>query len=164
MILSQITRFWRHREGVASIEFAMAFFGFFVMILFVAEIARLSYMSAVVDLAVSEAAKEAKNAKQADSSAYQARFQTRLVSEGGRLWRFLSKEDAIKIQVNFANSISDLLSNNYSASAKNSPLARYHLQYDYHPMFFPFPGVWADTLLNREVIFVQEYERSAFVN
>lgn len=164
MIMARLSSFWHRREGVASIEFAMAFFGFFIMVMFVAEIARLSYMSAVIDLAVTEAAKEAKNAKQPSSAAYQSRFKARLTDDSGRLWKFLTSEDAVSVQVNFAHNINDLLTNNYSATSDESPLARYQLKYHYHPMFFPFPGMWAGTLLNREVIFVQEYERSAFVD
>ncbi|WP_159565998.1 TadE/TadG family type IV pilus assembly protein [Budvicia diplopodorum] len=164
MIKQPLLSFWRRREGVASIEFAMVFFGFFSMVMFVAEIARLSYMSAVIDLAVTEAAKEAKNAKQPNSGAYQRRFRIRLTEESGTLWKFLTSKDAVRIRVNFAHSIDDLLTNNYSAMSTDSPLARYQLNYRYHPMFFPFPKMWASTLLNREVIFVQEYERSAFVD
>lgn len=37
---------------------------------------------------------------------------------------------------------------------KSMPIARYQVEYHYHPIFFPFPGFWANNFLNREVIFV----------
>lgn len=164
MMLLKINQFVIKREGVAAIEFSMAFFGFFIMVMFVAEIVRLAYISSAVDLAVSESAKEAKNAQLQSASNYETRFRSRMTNEGGRLWRFLANSQSVQVQVQFANSVTDLLNDNYSAVSDNRPLARYQVAYDYKPMFFPFPGMWAKTLLKREVIFVQEYERSEFVD
>lgn len=37
-------------------------------------------------------------------------------------------------------------------------LARYSVRYEYKPILFPIPSIWANSLLSREVIFVQENE------
>lgn len=153
------------QRGVASIEFVFTVFAFIFMVFFIAEISRLAYISAVIDLSVSESAKDAKNAPATLNGDYQQRFNDRLLVQGGSLWRFLSSADATSLTVTYADSISDMISTGGTAGyKKDQPLARYQLIYQYHPMFFPFPQAWANKLLNREVIFVQEYERSKFMD
>lgn len=78
--------FIRDNEGAASIEFSLTIILFIFLVLFVAEIARLSYISAVIDLAVSEAAKESKNASAVDDGGYDNRFQKRITEQGGAIW------------------------------------------------------------------------------
>ncbi|QHM73468.1 TadE/TadG family type IV pilus assembly protein [Mixta intestinalis] len=160
------TRFLRNQQGIATIEFALTVVIFICMVLFVVEIARLAYVSSVIDLAVSEAAKEAKNAPAGTNGGYRGRFETRLLTQkGGTFWSFLTREDAVSINIAFAASIRDMIDNGGDATDyAMRPIARYQVVYHYHPMFFPFPGAWANQLLNREVIFVQEYERSKFMD
>ncbi|MTH45580.1 pilus assembly protein [Escherichia alba] len=161
-----IHRLRRCRSGAVTVEFALTVIIFIFLVLFVAETARLAYISSVLDLATSEAAKEAKNAP-ADSGLqdYRTRFETRLLNQGGHLWSFLTRADATEINISFAPTIADMTaSGGQTANVTNMPLARYQVKYHYHPMFFPFPGFWANNFLNREVIFVQEYERSKFMD
>ena len=158
-------RFIRDNEGAASIEFSLTVILFIFLVLFVAEIARLSYISAVIDLAVSEAAKESKNASAVDDGGYDNRFQKRITEQGGAIWGFLTRPDAVTMNITYADSINDMINTGGSAgNSRYKPLARYYLEYKYSPMFFPFPEIWVDNLLNREVIFVQEYERSKFMD
>ena len=117
----------------------------------------------MIDLAVTEAAKSAKNDQASTSGEYQQRFNKMLKNRGGALWSFLEGQQDISINVYYASSIAEMISSGGTAgNANNMPLARYKLEYHYQPMFFPFPHFWVDNLLNREVIFVQEYERSKF--
>lgn len=153
----------REQQGVATIEFSLTVIVFIFMVLFVAETARLAYVSSVIDLAVSEAAKEAKNAPSGLDGGYRGRFEKRLTAQGGALWGFLTQADAVDITIAFAQSIDSMITTGGSSHFTKRPLARYKLAYRYHPMFFPFPGFWANSLLTREVIFVQEYERSRFM-
>lgn len=158
-------RFTTDNRGAVSIEFSLTVMLFIILVLFAAEIARMSYISAVIDLAVSEAAKESKNASAADRGGYDRRFQARITQQGGVLWGFLTQADAVTMKITYASSIREMIQNGGgSGNSHYKPLARYQLQYKYHPMFFPFPGFWANNLLNREVIFVQEYERSKFMD
>lgn len=154
----------RCRRGAVTVEFALTIIVFIFLVLFVAETARLAYISSVLDLAVSEAAKDAKNAP-ADTSSYDARFRSRLLSQGGHLWSFLTAADATEITIAFAPTIAEMSdSGGETSDYSDMPIARYQVKYHYHPMFFPFPGLWANNFLNREVIFVQEYERSKFMD
>ena len=152
-----------NRSGSTTIEFALTVCAFFFLVFFIAETARLSYISSVLDLAVSEAAKEAKNAPVNKLVGnYRSRFEKRLLTQGGVLWGFLTRENAVEISIGYAASITDMVNTGGGDSYRKRPIARYQLKYRYKPMFFPFPSYWVSHVLNREVIFVQEYERSEF--
>lgn len=69
--MSEITRSFIHsRKGSITIEFSIVLILFIVTLLFSAEIARLFYISASLDLATSEAVKSAKNKQRNDSNSY----------------------------------------------------------------------------------------------
>lgn len=163
--MKRCRHFVRDNKGVASIEFSLTVILFIALVLFVAEIARMAYISSIIDLAVSEAAKESKNASASDNGGYDSRFQARITQQGGAIWGFLTRPDAVTMDITYADSITDMINTGGSTgNSRYKPLARYHLEYKYTPMFFPFPGFWVNNLLNREVIFVQEYERSKFMD
>lgn len=160
-----LSRFRLDRTGAATIEFALTVIIFIFLVFFVAEMARMAYISSALDLAISESAKDAKNAKGSQSTDYQARFNERLLNQGGSLWGFVSQSDVTEVSITYSDSLQAMIDNGgQSGSAENQSLARYQVQYRYHPMFFPFPKDWANSLFKREVIFVQEYERSKFMD
>lgn len=153
------------QRGAVTVEFAFTVMIFLMLVLFVAEMSRLAYVSSVIDLAVSEAAKEAKNSSAGQNGDYRRRFEKSLFEQGGSLWAFLTRKDAVTLHIAYAASLDDMIKHGGSTGDYRSrPLARYQLQYRYHPMFFLLPDIWANNFLNREVIFVQEFERSKFIH
>lgn len=163
--MKTVYSFIKDRSATASIEFSLTVIFFILTIFFIAEVGRLAYVSSVIDLAVSEAAKDAKNVPSSTNGDYRARFENRMLRQTGALWRFLTNSDAVDISMGYAGSIEEMNnSGGSSGNYRNQPIARYQVKYRYEPMFFLFPGFWADSLLNREVIFVQEYERSQFMH
>jgi tight adherence protein E len=162
--MQKIRRFGHEQAGVATIEFSLTIILFLFMVLFVAEISRMAYISSVIDLAISEAAKDAKNAP-AGAAGYNARFNARLNQRGGSLWGFLTNKGAVLVDITYSDSLAQMIATGGTAgNARNKPLARYHVNYKYQPMFVPFPNSLAYSLFDREVIFVQEYERSKFMD
>lgn len=154
--MSKITHSFIHsRKGSITIEFIIVFFLFIVMLLFSAEITRLFYTSASLDLAISEAVKSAKNKQRNDSDSYNTILKKRLLSQQGVLGTFITDDNSVKTSVTFSLSIDDIINNNMSGDNK-SPLAKYTVSYLYRPVFFPIPSIWANSLLLREVIFAQE--------
>ncbi len=157
--MKRLLNFYHSERGLLSVEFALTFIPFLLMFLLMAEVARLSYISAVLNLAVSEAGKTAKNSP--SGTAYADLFRQRLEDNSGKLWHFITRADALKSQVKFSSGIdqliADITNNSGSDSASNHPLARYRLEYKYHPMFFPIPPGFTDPFLRKEVIFVQEH-------
>ncbi|CNH77454.1 putative tight adherance operon protein [Yersinia frederiksenii] len=154
--MSKITRSFIHsRKGSITIEFSIVFFLFIVTLLFSAEITRLFYTSASLDLAISEAVKSAKNKQRNDSDSYNTVLKKTLLSQQGVLGTFITDDNSVKTSVKFSLSIDDIINNNMSDDNK-SPLAKYTVSYLYRPVFFPIPSIWANSLLLREVIFAQE--------
>ncbi|CFQ53926.1 putative tight adherance operon protein [Yersinia frederiksenii] len=154
--MSKITRSFIHsRKGSITIEFSIVFFLFIVTLLFSAEITRLFYTSASLDLAISEAVKSAKNKQRNDSDSYNTVLKKTLLSQQGVLGTFITDDNSVKTSVKFSLSIDDIINNNMSDDNK-SPLAKYTVSYLYRPVLFPIPSIWANSLLLREVIFAQE--------
>ncbi|MDN0108350.1 TadE/TadG family type IV pilus assembly protein [Yersinia rochesterensis] len=147
--------FLYENKGSITIEFSIVFILFLLMLLFSAEIARLLYISANLDLAVSEAAKSAKNKERHDDISYTSMLRQKLVSHQGVLGSFITEDNALNANVVFSENISDMINHNTSDNNK-LPLAKYSVSYLYHPVFFPILSSWPTILLSREVILVQE--------
>jgi tight adherence protein E len=148
--------FFRSNRGSVTIEFSIIFVTFILTLLFCSEIGRLLYISASLDLAVSEAAKSAKNKEKSDNISYQTLFRQKFMDQQGVLGTFITGNNTVTAHVKFSNTVSDIINNNMSTTYSNAVLAHYTVNYTYQPVFFPIPSVWANTLLTREVIFVQE--------
>ncbi|MBS0054009.1 TadE family protein [Yersinia sp. Marseille-Q3913] len=151
-----IRLFLRSSNGSVAVEFAIVFIPFIFSLLFSAEISRLLYISASLDLAVSEAAKSAKNKEIGDSTTYHSAFLKNLMTQQGVLGTFITTNNSVTANVEFSNNISDIITNKMSKIDTGQKLARYTVNYTYSPLFFPIPSIWSNTLLSREVIFVQE--------
>ncbi|AJJ09187.1 tadE-like family protein [Yersinia rohdei] len=150
------SHFFHSNKGAVAVEFSIIFTLFFFMLLSSAEISRLLYISASLDLAVSESAKLAKNIERNDSSNYGEILREKLIIHQGVLGKFILEEKNISVSVTFSRSISDIIRLNTS-NDNTLPLAIYRVDFLYHPIFFPISTSWANTLLSREVIFAQEY-------
>lgn len=175
-LFSKIKFFAVNRSGVAAIEFAIIGGLFFMMVFFIVEMSRIAYISGVLDLAASEGAKMSKNYDGGQSGGYKRKFSEALYGgSAGALWRSLIDEKNITLGVNFVNcDRTDCVDKTITAlknkpgisdggDSKHAPIAIYRIAYQYTPMFFPFPGNVFNDLLVREVVFVQEYERSDFM-
>lgn len=147
--------FFHSNRGSITVEFSFVLILFLFILLSGVEIARLFYISASLDLAVSEAAKSAKNKEPTNNSSYTSVLQQKLTTHYGVLGSFITTENEIKNNVVFSENILDMI-NNKTSNNNKLPLARYSVSYLYRPVFFPLSLSWANTLLLREVIFVQE--------
>ena len=162
--------FFRSNRGSITIEFSILFVLFLFILLSSAEMARLFYISSNLDLAVSEATKAAKNKSKDDRTTYNTIVRQKLITQTGVFGSFITNENIIT-QVAFSNSIDDIINDSLFDSIGNNlneiisggrhnddslSLAKYTVIYSYQPIFFPISSVFANTLLRREVIFVQE--------
>ncbi|NLS13787.1 pilus assembly protein [Vibrio sp. SM6] len=171
----------RKQQGVASIEFGLGFMAFFLMCMLWAEIGYIAYVSSVNDLAIAEAAREAKKinvlALEDDKSQshFMAQFKQALTEHSGLFGglidpekfiltvRYFDDREAVK---NYTVPAFDDCKLNESETeiecgeSENSALAIYQVRYDYEPILSFFTG-GSDTFV-REVIVIQEYEREQF--
>ena len=152
--------------GVVTIEFALGFFAFWLMIAAWAEMSYISYISSIGDLAIAQASRQAKK----DTSNYDTVFQN-VINEDDQIWSNLVDISQFDMTVEFVDSLTDLETivtacepdedaNSCGAPETGSAIAIYRISYDYDSVF----GYFLDetTVFSREVIVVQEYQRDQF--
>lgn len=155
-----------YQRGVASIEFALGFMAFWLMCMAWVEMSYLSYISAVSDLAISEASRSAKVSKGNYKDAF-----TKAINQQGALWEGVVKESNFRMSVTYVRKVADLTNVNpceipdgdtfaECGVSANSSMAIYRVDYDFNSIFTYFMDT--SSIVSREVIVVQEYERDAF--
>ncbi|EKN4182463.1 pilus assembly protein [Yersinia ruckeri] len=149
-------------KGSAVLELALGIIPILFLLISIAEASRFIYTSNILDLAISNAAKKAKNTKESNQSDYHNIFEESLNQQMGSFGHIITTNNNFMLEVKFSDSLSDLITDNYYYNADNHPIGIYRLNYSYQPIFIPISSSWANSLLSREVIFVQEYERSLF--
>ncbi|WP_342351450.1 TadE family protein [Vibrio panuliri] len=170
----------RRNKGVVSIEFAMGFMMFWWLCMALVEVSYMSYVSAVTDLAVSEASRASRLEDQVSKdcvgsqcfNSYSARFKQALY-DNQSLWAKLIDHDKFEFSVQYLKSQTELenLKDDFcplGAGEKesecgkytDSAIAVYRVNYAYQPMFNYF--INSSQLFTREAIVVQEYERDQF--
>ncbi|WP_261882016.1 TadE/TadG family type IV pilus assembly protein [Vibrio pelagius] len=156
----------RRQNGVVSIEFALGFFAFWLFIAAWVEVCFLSYVSATTDLAIANASREAKK----DNSTYLASFK-KVLDTSDSVWSNFVDSSKVSSSVHYVktmaelHSVADVCTPSVGAGAtcgveQDSSIAIYHLRYEVGGVFTYFFD--NTTLLSREVIVVQEYERDKF--
>ncbi|EPS8492741.1 TadE/TadG family type IV pilus assembly protein [Yersinia enterocolitica] len=150
-----IINFFRSNKGSVAIEFSIVSILFLLTLLSSAEIARLLYISSNLDLAFSEAVKTAKNRNITDNRDYNTILRQNLITQTGVFGAFIADSNIVT-DVTFSNSINDII-NNAQQDDNNLVLAKYTVSYTYRAVFFPLSTIFSNTLLRREVIFVQEH-------
>ncbi len=161
----------KQQTGVASIEFAIGFFAFWLMCMAWVEMSYLSYVSAIGDLAISQAALHGKRLD--DSTQFLADFKS-VLTKSNSLWKYVADADDFTYSIRYVSSYDDL--SNVTATcepsddsdsnstecgnASGAAIAIYHISYNAPTIFNYFLD--DDTLFSREAIVIQEYQRSDF--
>lgn len=156
-----------NQKGFATIEFVLGFMAFWLMCMAWVEMSYLSYVSAIGDLSVSEAARQAKKSEEN----YQQVFHN-AIHDSDSLWSSLLSESNFRLSVQFLKDIDALKAYEEVCEADEdqpvvtcgeqfqSSIAIYRVQYNFSPIFTYFLDT--GSLLTREVIVIQEYERDEF--
>ena len=170
-IMKNLIRFIHNIKGVSTIEFALTIPIFILLLSMIFELARISLLSAYLDFALSESSREAKN-RYLGSCDYQQIFADKLEKE--KIWQFLNSGGTFKISTKYTDNLDTLLANQYrmptfddqgnmvSPTGSSAGLALYSFTYHYNAWVPLVPRDWFSPIFNREIIVVQEYERSLF--
>ncbi|MDN2483724.1 TadE/TadG family type IV pilus assembly protein [Vibrio agarivorans] len=189
MLINSVSYTLRKTKGAGTIEFVLGFMLFWWMCMAWAEASFMSYVSALGDLAVSEAARATKvksydSCSEADrdpdtgacitpQSFYDDIFE-QVLREESSLWSSLVTSDRFQWKVHYLESV-DALSNYEPNSCgwieidgvcdvlkqpSGKAIAVYRINYEYTPMFNYFMD--SRKLFIREAIVIQEYERDQF--
>lgn len=156
----------KKQSGVATIEFVLGFFPFWLLVCAWVEMSYVSYISGLTDLALAESSRAVKK----DKNGYMNQFR-RSIKNNGSLWSELLDTSKFKVSVHYITDLT-MLKNTTSVcqpgyddfkecgDESNSAIAIYRVEYKYDPIFNYFLA--DDQLLVRESIVIQEYERDEF--
>ncbi|NRB42225.1 MAG: pilus assembly protein [Pseudomonadales bacterium] len=168
------------QRGVAAIEFVFGFMAFWIMCMAWAEMSYMSYISAIGDIAIAEASREAKKGDGAlqgdvrDEHYYLTLFESALKDNNSSIWSAIANADNFRISIQYLDGIDELediiectadddageISKECGDSA--SAIALYRISYNFTPMFTYFTDL--DSIFSREMFVVQEYERQRVQN
>lgn len=150
------------QHGVISIEFALAFPAFILMVMLWAEISYLGFVSSVVDMASSTAVRKAKSTDiDSVSAADHSAVVKGVISKSGSFWANIVDPDKFTLSSCYFTDVADATltvlggCNNVSAS---HPVALFQLSYKYNPIYSVFGN---EINLSRELIVILEYERNS---
>ena len=155
------------QRGVASIEFAIGFFAFWLMCMAWVEMSYMSYISAINDLAISEISRTAKKRNDDYMKTVQA-----VLNREGSIWNTAVDVERFRVSIQYLDNIESLTAyteqcelapeqaSKECGDAENAALAVYHIDYNFQPIFSYFLGLQGT--MSREMVVVQEYERSQF--
>ncbi|KXO09531.1 Flp pilus assembly membrane protein TadE [Moritella sp. JT01] len=156
----------RKQHGVATIEFVLGLFPFWLLVCVWVEMSYVSYVSGLTDLALAESSRAVKK----DEGSYMNQFKQSIRSNN-TLWSQFLDPSNFKVSVHYIARLADLEDITSvcqpgedefkeCGNEDNSAIAIYRVEYKYNPMFNYFLS--DDQLLVRESIVIQEYERSEF--
>ncbi|MGL9720945.1 TadE/TadG family type IV pilus assembly protein [Symbiopectobacterium sp.] len=150
---------YRSSTGSAALEFSLIFIPFIMAFLFLAELCRVVYISSALDLILAESSYRT-SLRQPDSD-YHAYF-TKALNKRLGVWPLFTKENKISVSAQYCDDIAALIENGKHCSSTHAvgkPLALYHVNIHYQPLFFLFPTVMVEQRWKRKVAFVQEFQR-----
>jgi tight adherence protein E len=152
-------------RGMTSLEFAFIFPVFMLLFFMIYEVNRYVFISATIDLTLSEAARETSRAARDNVINYQDLLQKK-VAQQGYLWRLFIEPEKLTVSVTFCSSLKQAINQRCSQNvSEKMPLAIYQANYQYRPLLFtlniPAVGKLIKILgsgLNRKLIYIQEWQ------
>ncbi len=169
--MKSLIRILTDKRGVSSIEFALTIPIFIFLVSLIFELTRIALLSAYLDLALSEATRAAKN-RFVPSGDYKQIFENQLKNE--KMWKFLNGEGSFSMEVKYADDVNSLIQGNFrqpkvgangnliSPTGASAGLARYSFDYNYSSWVPLIPQSKLSPIFKRQMVVVQEYERTAF--
>lgn len=147
----------KKQRGLAAIELALGFFGFWALCLVWVEMSYVSYMSALGDIMITQASSQAKRGE----SDFLAAFDNAL-AEQDSLWSHLVDEDDFSTSIRYVNDFTALANLPADTAfpagetgSSDSPIAIYRISYSFTPVFTSLFGSDKD-IFTREMIVIQE--------
>ena len=157
------------QAGTVAIETAIGMFFFLILVFFWCEVSYMGYVSATLDYAIAEAGRAARTTPSID---YRTVFRQTLRNKSS-LWAPVIQMNKLTLKTFYYDSIKDLVTEHCpkgkktfcraKTKSKNAAIAIYQIQYPYQPFFATlFSRNALRTTLSREIIAIQEHERSSF--
>lgn len=158
--------FLTNKKGAGTVEFSLTIVIFLVILGSLFELARLAILSAYVDSSAMLAIREVKNTENISDYATQVEDKLNTVQ---RDWSWLNNSqfqvnvkyygNANHTGANNIDVIQDMINGSGAATPKNAIWAEYFINYEYKPMFSWFPKEIVNTMMQRNILVLQEHEK-----
>lgn len=148
---------YKAKKGVIAVEFALVIIPYLLLFLLTAEVCRMFYVSSVINLSLAESSRYAANNRELSyKESFINNYKKNLNS-----FPLLSNANQLSFDVYYCRTIEDIIADKCTKNNKEKkPLAIYHIDYHYKPVFFVLPNNYTNKIISRNLVYVQEYERS----
>lgn len=129
----QFEIFLKSKKGIATLEFAILFLPFFLLIMSILETMILVYQISIVDYITTSAGQYASSSNPIDG--YEKKFQEYIDKHKKNLLLFADVKSSLKPSLKFCRSIVELENNNCTGNDAENKLIIYTLNYKIKPLF-----------------------------
>lgn len=145
-------KFIRSQKAATSIEFALLFLPFFIMIAVIIESSLLTYQISMVDHTVSKAAKYASTFK----GKVKEKFDEFLEKDENKFLTFMTDEAGMESSVSYCKNLEEVKEDNCNDDEENSVIAIYNIRYKINPLFPVSRMIVEDEFVQSKAIFFIE--------
>lgn len=129
----QFEIFLKSKKGLATLEFAILFLPFFLLIMSILETMILVYQIAIIDYITTSAGQYASSSNPVDG--YEKKFQQYIDKHKKNLLLFTDTKSSLKPSLKFCRSIAELENDNCTGNDTENKLIIYTLNYKIKPLF-----------------------------
>lgn len=129
----QFEIFLKSKKGLATLEFAILFLPFFLLIMSILETMILVYQISMIDYITTSAGQYASSSNPTDG--YEKKFQEYIDKHKKNLLLFTDVKSSLKPSLKFCRSIAELENNNCTGNDMENKLIIYTLSYKIKPLF-----------------------------
>lgn len=125
--------FLKSKKGLATLEFAILFLPFFLLVMSILETMILVYQISIIDYITTSAGQYASSSTPIDG--YEKKFQEYIDKHKKNLLLFTDVKTSLKPSLKFCRSIAELENNNCTGNDMENKLIIYTLNYKIKPLF-----------------------------
>ena len=159
-MLKYLEFFFRQKNGVVSIQFAIIFPFLLILFLLAFEFSRVMIIGSALDLMTTEITRQVAITEEDD---YAEKIEDLIQSEVP-LWPYVANPDHFEVSVKYCKKINDIISNNCQTTLSDETnLLLFDLKYQYSVIFSEFFS-FLDTALARKTVVYREFIKSEMEN
>lgn len=129
----QFEIFLKSKKGLATLEFAILFLPFFLLVMSILETMILVYQISIIDYITTSAGQYASSSTPADG--YEKKFQEYIDKHKKNLLLFTDTKSSLNPSLKFCRSIVELENNNCTGNDMENKIIIYTLNYKMKPLF-----------------------------
>lgn len=152
-IFKNLKAFIANKKGITSIEFAILFLPFFIILIVLIETMLLSYKVAMIDYIVNAGAKYSSSFSK--NKNYEEKFKDFIKTYKDYFLDFANNDD-LKIKLSYCKNLDDLANNSCTNSKDKHKIILYSFEYKIKPLFVNLRLINQDEFIKRQAVYFTE--------